>query len=270
MPLALADEVSVELLPGASQVEFVLESAADADVPGDATNLAARAARRFIEAAELQDGVRVRLAKKIPSLAGLGGGSSDAAAVLRGLSELAPGRVSQERLSALAEALGADVPFFLAPGAALVEGIGEQVTRVSGMPAHWLALAHAGKSLPTPAVYDAWDSAASLTAPEPRPTIRRLLTLRGQDARTTAFGALDAAGWRDLLVNDLESPATSLCPEVADLREEFEATRAKAIGMSGSGPTVYGVFATEKAAREATGQIEGRHAARTWVVKTAP
>ena len=269
VPLALADVVTLERLPGEPRVEFVLEPGAGADVPGDATNLAARAARRFIEAAALEDGVRIRLTKHIPSPAGLGGGSSDAGAVLRGMLRWAPGRLTDDRLAALAEGLGADVPFFLAPGAALVEGIGERVTRLTGLPSHWLALAHPGRALATPAVYAAWDASASLTAPKPRPTIRRLLALRGQESRTTAIGALDAAGWRDLVANDLESPATSLCPEVAGLREEFEATRALAVGMSGSGPTVYGVFATEKAARDAADRIDGRHA-RTWVVKTAP
>ncbi len=273
VPLSLGDEITVTRTepPG-----ITLAVDGDPLVPDDETNLAWRAARAFLDASGATGGVALRIQKRIPAPGGLGGGSSDAGSVLRALAALEPGRVPPVRLEALALTLGADVPYFLKPVAALVEGIGEQITPVAGVAPLWLSLAHPGKTLSTPAVFAAFDAAAasgspdSLTASDPRPTIRRLLALRGQDARTGFFDEPRAAGWTQLLGNDLESAAISLCPEVAELREEFEATQALAVGMSGSGPTVYGIYSEEEGARRAAGHIEGRTGFRTWVVRTAP
>jgi 4-diphosphocytidyl-2-C-methyl-D-erythritol kinase len=180
--------------------------------------------------------------------------------VLRGLAALLPGRVSSERLGALALALGADVPFFLDPRPALVEGVGERIEPVGGLPGFALLLAHPGVALATRDVYARYDaSAASLTPPEPGPSIRALLALREE-----------ARAFQSLLVNDLEPAATLLCPVVAELRKEIEATGASAVSLAGSGPTVFGVFASADAAGEARRRIGRRTGLRTWVVKTAP
>lgn len=128
LPLKLADEISLSLTE--SVWEFSCEGGGG-DVPGDERNLAVRAARRWAEAAGYEGGVRLHLHKRIPSGAGLGGGSSDAAAVLRGLQSLCAGRVSAERLAALAAELGSDVPFFLQDGAAICRGRGEIVEPVA-------------------------------------------------------------------------------------------------------------------------------------------
>jgi 4-diphosphocytidyl-2-C-methyl-D-erythritol kinase len=165
-----------------------------------------------------------------------------------------------ERLRALALALGADVPFFLDPRPALVGGIGERIEPVAGLPGFTLLLAHPGVPLATRAVYAQYDAgAASLTPPGPGPSIRALLALR-EEARAL----------QSLVVNDLEPAAALLCPAVAELRREIEATGASAVSLSGSGPTVFGVFANEDAAGEARSRITRRAGFRTWVVKTAP
>ena len=269
VPLDLCDLVELELrdAPGVA-----LEVGGDIPTPDDPSNLAWRAAEVFLAEPGAQGGVALRLEKRIPSPGGLGGGSSDAGAVLRGLRELQPGAVAHARLVQLALGLGADVPFFLDPRPALVEGIGERIQPVSGLPGLWLALAHPEQPLPTPEVFACFERASepsdSLTAPGSRPTIRRLLALRGRDARTEVLDGLDAAGWRELLANDLEPSATRLCPEVAEMREEFEANQALAVGMSGSGPSVYGVFRGEEAARGAADRVAERTGARTWVART--
>lgn len=271
VPFDLADRV--ELLPRTDPgISLALRGE---PAPEGRDNLAWRAAEAFLAEPAAVGGVAIVLEKRIPSPAGLGGGSSDAGAVLRGLVALQPGAVDPARLSQLARALGADVPFFLDPRPSLVEGVGEIIQPVSGLPRLWLALGHPGKLLPTPEVFQGFDdSADSLTAPGPRPTIRRLLALRGRDARIGALDGLDRAGWRELLANDLEPTAVRLCPEVAEMREEFEATPALAVGMSGSGPTVYGVFQEEGDARDAadrvTRRFPGRVAARSWVARTIP
>ena len=274
LPLDLADDVFVELAPEPG-VRLAVEGPVAA--PAGEENLAYRAARAFLAGAGLEDqGVALRLTKRIPSPGGLGGGSSDAGTVLRALGQLLPGVLGEEALASLALGLGADVPYFLAPRPAWVSGIGERIAPLESFPPLCLVLVHPGKSLATPDVFAAFDAApVSLTAPDPRPTIRRLSTPReqGGPARTAALAGLSGEDWWSLTANDLEPAATRLCPEVAELREELEATQALAVGMSGSGPTLYGVHAGVDAARDAAARLAARLAgrgARTWVARTTP
>jgi 4-diphosphocytidyl-2-C-methyl-D-erythritol kinase len=265
VPIDLADRVELTLTarPG-----LALELTGDAaGVPADATNLAARAAAAFLAEARHAGGVSIRLDKRLPAPGGLGGGSSDAGAVLRGLAALRPGAVAPGRLRALALELGADVPFFLAPAPALVTGIGEEILPVDGLPALTLLLVHPGAALATAAVYAEHD-ARSLTPSGAGPSIRALLALREEAGRARA-GPIETA-LRALVVNDLEPAASRLCPAVSELRKEIEANGALAASLSGSGPTVFGVFPDEAAAGNAQRRIERRPGLRTWVVRTAP
>jgi 4-diphosphocytidyl-2-C-methyl-D-erythritol kinase len=246
LPLDLADALEVAVEPGGGRVELALE-AASADVPSGGDNLACCAARAFLEAAGLDHCVRIRLEKRIPSAAGLGGGSSDAAAVLRGLDALLPGALAPGGLSPLAEGLGADVPFFLDPRPALVTGIGEVREPLPGpIPGLVLVLVNPGAPLATAEVFAAWDA---LTRKRPASTLRPLLSgLRDAPADGQALGAL--------LENDLEPVARRLCPAIGGLRSALLERGARAVGMSGSGATVYGVFGSEAEAREAAGRFE--------------
>lgn len=293
LPLDLADQVEVAEAPS-----FALEVEGDAfGVPPGEENLAARAVRAFCRSAGLPEAFRVRLRKCIPSGGGLGGGSSDAAAVLRALVRLRPGAVAARDLHELALSLGADVPFFLDPRPALVEGVGEEILPVAGVPSLSLVLLHPGPPLATAEVYRAYDAAAdSLTPGGAAPTIRRLLALgsEGRMARTRAFelppigaGRTDGAGatggiaglLRELMVNDLEPAAVRLCPAVGALREEIQATGPLAVGMSGSGPTVFGVYADADEARTAAERLRSagtaaqqeaapRRPPRHWLART--
>jgi 4-diphosphocytidyl-2-C-methyl-D-erythritol kinase len=266
LPIDLADAVELTLR-SAPGVELALAGDAGG-LPGGDENLAVRAARAFLEAAGRREGVAIWLEKHLPAPGGLGGGSSDAGAVLRGLSELLPGAVPPERLHALALGLGADVPFFLAPAPALVGGIGEEILPLAGVPSLSLLLAHPGVPLATAAVFAAYDAETSLTRSEAGPSIRALLALREEAGRARA-GPLGTA-LRALAVNDLEPAASRLCPAVLELHEEIEATGALAVSLSGSGPTVFGVFPDAHAAGEAQRRIARRPGLRTWVVRTAP
>ncbi|MEN8161733.1 MAG: 4-(cytidine 5'-diphospho)-2-C-methyl-D-erythritol kinase, partial [Myxococcota bacterium] len=261
LPIGLADAVRVSLRDGPGVTLAVRGDAHG--VPDDGRNLAVRAAERFLAEAGRSDGVAIELTKRIPTPGGLGGGSSDAGAVLRALDRLLPGAVAPERLPGLALGLGADVPFFLDPRPALVSGIGERIEPIDEVPGFVLLLAHPGAALPTRAVYAAYDAApASLTAPGVGPSIRALLASREQ-------------GWpwslvRSLVRNELEPAATRLCPVVAEIRKEIEAAGALAVSLSGSGPTLFGVFPSEDAAEEAGSRVSRRPGLRTWVVKTVP
>jgi 4-diphosphocytidyl-2-C-methyl-D-erythritol kinase len=227
-PLDLADEVELEIA-AAPRAAVSLELLGPAPhVPADASNLAVRAARAFLAAAGLAASVRVRLAKHIPAAAGLGGGSSDAGAVLRGLAAHFPEAVDAQALARLALELGADVPYFLAPRPARVGGIGERIEPLPALPDFACLLASPGVPLSTAAVFAAFD--ARPPAPPP-PEVDPLLGLD--------------------LANDLAPAAEALCPAIAGLRERLRAAGARAVALSGSGPTLFGLFADEGQARRA-------------------
>ena len=222
LPLDLADELEVETAP-AGTTRVALSVAGDA--PADASNLAARAARGFAEAAGLSLEVRITLRKHIPAAAGLGGGSSDAAAVLRALRALHPGTLDASALATLALSLGADVPFFLDPQPSRVGGIGERLEPLRGVPALALVLANPGAPIPTVEAFRAYDALgrAPSAGLGPLPDFR------------------DPADLAQLTANDLEDPALRICPALGRLRRALQSAGAAAVGLSGSGATLYGV-----------------------------
>jgi 4-diphosphocytidyl-2-C-methyl-D-erythritol kinase len=245
LPLTLADELEIELGPGPRpRVELAFEGAADG-VPAGSDNLAWRAAAGFLEAAGLARRVSVRLRKEVPAAAGLGGGSSDAAAVLRGLDRLLPGTLGPEALRGLALSLGADVPFFLDPRPAIVRGVGERCEPLpSGWPPTTLLLVNPGEPLSTAAVFAAWDRAAG--APRAgRPPLEELVREAARDPEALGM----------LLENDLEQAALGLCPAIAKLRQGLCEAGALGVGLSGSGATVFGVFPDPVAAAAAAGHL---------------
>ncbi len=253
LPLDLADELELMAEPGpAIRISLTLAAVsgtADAlcgDVPAGAENLAVRAARAFLEQAGLSLAVRVRLAKRIPVAAGLAGGSSDAAAVLRGLAALHPGAVAPQALKRLAAGIGADVPFFLQSAPRFVTGIGEALEPPPGpWPSLRLVLANPGESLSTAEVFQGF---AALTQGPGPSNLRSLLEAAVPDPSNPA--PLQA-----LLVNDLEPVAVRLCPAIGRLRGTLREAGAGAVAMSGSGATVFGVFAEEATAQAAAARI---------------
>ena len=271
VPLALADELEVAAEPlagsGAREVELRLASPAR-DVPAGDENLAVRAARVFLEAARLSARVRIRLEKRVPAAAGLGGGSSDAGAVLCALARLHPDALTAGALAELALGLGADVPFFLEPAPARVTGIGERIEPLAGgLPLLDLVLVRPPAAYSTAQVYAGWDASAdaergSLTPSGAAPSLDGLSALFG-----TAGPETDALA--GLLGNDLEPAATRLCPVLAELRRALASAGARGVGMSGSGPTMYGVFEDEASARAAREALtSGSVAPESWVAQT--
>jgi 4-diphosphocytidyl-2-C-methyl-D-erythritol kinase len=232
LPLDLADTLEVRSAP-AAEIEVRLQ--VDGAAPKDDSNLAIRAARAFCEATGQALRVEIELAKQTPMAAGLGGGSSDAAAVLRALARQQADRLSAPQLSRLALGLGADVPFFLDPRPTRVRGIGERLEPAPDLPSLALVLANPGEGVPTAEAYRAYDALGSTPSPE-LPELPRVDPLR-----TEILGPL--------LRNDLEAAATRLCPAIARLRVALEQAGALAVGLSGSGATLYGVCRDPEAAR---------------------
>ena len=205
-------------------------------IPTDAGNLALRAAVALREAAKADRGVHIRLDKRIPVAAGLGGGSSDAAAVLLGLNRLWALRWPLARLTEVAVTLGMDVPFFLRGGVALGTGRGETLTSIGGMPLA-LVLVNPGTSLSTAAVYGRVTPAMYSSGRHAQAMVEALRIRRTRQVAATLY-------------NGLESAASGVSPDVGRMRAALLAAGAVGALMSGSGPTVFGVARSFEPARQ--------------------
>lgn len=238
--VTLADDVTVSI---GSKPGGVSLSVYGADLPLDGRNLAHRAATMFLAAAGVDRSVSIEIWKRIPVAGGLGGGSSNAACVLkllRGLTGVDPG------LDALAPELGSDVPFFLRGGAALVEGRGELVTPMR--PGEfWTVLINPGMQSSTAAAYAAWDARWAGLTKRPSPSDLRVPELEWHEGRP--FPAC--------LCNDFLPVLTELHPEVAETADALDRC-SPCWGLSGSGPTFYALFRTESEARNLASGVPRR------------
>lgn len=232
--LSLGDRVRVGLVPG-KLVEVVCPGL---ELREGERNIAARAADLFLAHTGISSGVNIHIEKSIPAAAGLGGGSSDAAAVLLALNELTGERLTRAELQALGVRLGADVPFFLfGKTAAWATGIGEILEAWPGLPSCWLTLVNPRFAVSTAWVYQS----LGLTQP-------------GRVSKIPRFPE-GVGGIVPLLRNDLESVTCARYPQVAEIRRRL--LRAGALGslMSGSGPTVFGLFAEQAEAEQAAVEL---------------
>lgn len=272
-PVEVWDDLEIEITEGEHAIELRIDDAIAGEqsetsealpealsAVGDGPdNLVVRAAEAFCKETGCQGRIRLTLHKGIPAGAGLGGGSSDAAATLAGLAALRDGPTSPEALRTIALGLGADVPFFLDPTPALVGGIGEEIEPISGLPGFDLVLANPGISLATAEVYRATDALrGALTEPRPGSTMRAISKLRSEIGNL-----VPALG--DLLINDLEPAARRLCPPVARLLGRLRDVGALGVSMSGSGATVFGVFESGDQARRAAEALRVSESGGTWI-----
>lgn len=264
LPLDLADEVELRLSPGGPSAELELAPGAPATVPAGTGNLAWRAARAFLETSRARCRIRIRLRKRIPARAGLGGGSSDAGTVLRLLARAMPDALPGGALRELALSLGADVPFFLDPRPAFVAGVGERIEPLARWPELPLVLAAPRAGLETSRVFEVYRRSGRDVSPvgTVREGVARLLALWPAGTGTAPAGGgraapeEEAACLRSLAANDLEAAACELCPGVLALRGALERSGALAVGMTGSGPTLFGIFRSPTEARLAAGLPE--------------
>jgi 4-diphosphocytidyl-2-C-methyl-D-erythritol kinase len=232
--VTLVDEVTME------------PAAADQVVcPGiDGPNLAGRALAAFRAATGWDEPQRITIEKRIPVAAGMGGGSADAAAVLR-LAAEAVGGVDAVLLHELAVGLGADVPSLLDPGRVLMAGAGERVTRLADPEPFALVIVPSAHVLSTPAVYREFDRLGVARTP---------IELDAREAEALA-------GESPPPVNDLQDAARALCPEIDLVIRRVAATGATYTMVSGSGPTVFGLFDGIEQARAAAAKLPGAIAA---------
>jgi 4-diphosphocytidyl-2-C-methyl-D-erythritol kinase len=231
----------VQAVTLADDVTMVNAARDEVVCPGvEGPNLATRALAAFREATGWREPQRITISKRIPVAAGMGGGSSDAAAVLR-LAAAAAGVDDPALLQDLAFRIGADVPSLLDPGRVLMAGAGERVERLPDPEPFGLVIVPSAATLSTPAVYQAFDRLGGA-----RPEAE--LEAREEEAR---------AGQPPPPVNDLQDAARELCPAIDPVLEQVAAIGADHTLVSGSGPTVFGYFHDPEHARAAADQLPG-------------
>ena len=233
--ISLADEVEIERSGGRFELRVEPEGA---EVGPPEHNTVYRAWRLLCESSGTALPVRIRLHKKIPAEAGLGGGSADAAATLYGLNELFSLELDHAELRDLASRIGADVPFALAGGTALAEGVGDILTALPAPPVHHLLIAKPERGASTGGVYRAYDACPGRGAASVKAVVAAL--------RSGDLPALARA-----VGNDLEHVTAGFVPEVRVYRENLMGMGALGAAMTGTGTAVYGIFESEDEARKA-------------------
>ena len=215
-------------------------------IPANENNLAYRAAKILMDEFEVSDGLSINLQKFIPVAAGLAGGSTDAAAVLIGTNKLFHLGLSLEELMVRGKKLGADVPYCLLGGTALAEGIGEVLTPLPDMPPCSILLAKPPVSVSTKEVY----GALRADEIEVHPDI---------DGMVEALKAGDLRGVCDRCANVLEDVTAPSRPIIGEMERDMKKMGALCSIMSGSGPTVFGIFDDEPAARKCRNHMRDKY-----------
>ncbi len=224
-------------------------------LPTNEKNIAYRAAELFFEESGIHGGVAIEITKRIPVAAGLAGGSTDAAATLVGLNRLYETGYSKEKLMEMGLKLGADVPFCIARGTMLAEGIGEVLTPLEPMPTTYVVLVKPPFSASTAVVYKSLDINNIKRHPETQKVIE---ALKNGDVKEIASN----------MSNVLEEVTIPMHPEIDKIKEGFVKHGAMGTMMSGSGTTVFGLFENEEAAKRASRYFKSQHNIREVYVTT--
>lgn len=209
-------------------------------LPNNENNLAYKAARLLMEEFQVKEGIEIQIRKFIPVAAGMAGGSSDAAAVLFGVNKMFSLGLTMEELMERGVKLGADVPYCIMRGTALSEGIGEILTPLPPMPQCKILIAKPPISVSTKFVYE--NLKLSSLKPEDHPDIDKI---------AQALGRQDLYGVAENLGNLLETVTVPAHPVIRDIKERMRELGAVNALMSGSGPTVFGLFTSPAAAENA-------------------
>jgi 4-diphosphocytidyl-2-C-methyl-D-erythritol kinase len=226
-------------------------------VPTGPENLVYRAAEAFFSATGKTPGIRIVLEKNIPVAAGLGGGSSDAAATLNGLNRFLGADLKLNQLLDIGLGLGADVPFFVHHySSALATGIGECLQEIEPLSDSWIVLVNPGFPLSTKWAYENFP----LTSKSNQYIFARVQNGSG-NSQVVSPGMIEELG------NDLETVSVSRYPEIEDIKKELKKNGAAAALMSGSGPTVFGLFHNKDKAQNSFELFVRQYGSNVFLVK---
>ena len=218
-------------------------------LPNDEGNIAYKAAKLLMDEFQIQDGVHITLDKHIPVAAGLAGGSANAAAVLVGMNRMFSLGLSEEELMERGVNLGADVPYCVMRGTVLAEGIGEELTRLSALPKCYILIAKPGISVSTRTVYEKLDALSITEHPDIDGVIKGL---ENQDLKAIASS----------MGNVLEQVTVDAYPIIEKIKDVMKEQGALNAMMSGSGPTVFGIFRDRRTAKEAFTKVKAQNLAK--------
>ncbi len=232
--ISLCDEMTFS--PGPNRI---IIHCPDSSLPEDESNIVYRAAAAFYSRIATRPDIEITIRKKIPIAAGLGGGSSNAATTLMTLNEISGSPLNREELLGIGVKLGADVPFFIFGNTAWASGIGDRMTEAAPLPPLWFVLINPGFEVSTKLVYQGLN--LGLTNERINYSIPRFYT--GGDVIRS-------------LTNDLEKVTLKLHPVLEQIKSLLLASGAGGALMSGSGPTVFGVFTDEESALRAEHRLQ--------------
>ena len=238
-----------DILHLSRQGESISLSCPGTQLPEDQGNLVYRAVQAYFSATGISTGIKIILEKNIPIAAGLGGGSSDAAAVIIGLNTLLNTNLELEQLIDIARPLGADVPFFVQDcSAAIATGIGDCIQHVEPIQGFSILLGNPGFGVSTKWVYENFPLTSNSNP---------YILARGQNV-SKDFYAADPSLYKEL-GNDLEVVTISRYPEIGNIKKELKKAGAATSLMSGSGPTVFGLFLSEEGAQRSFMQLSKKY-----------
>ncbi len=257
--ISLFDTLEMRLIPQIA-IQFTCEAPLSPDVPSGSDNLVVRAISLLLNHASsvgkrIEYGIACHLTKMVPSQAGLGGGSSNAAAALRGLNTILQLDFTTEDLVELAAQLGSDVPFFLYGGTALASGQGTEIKPINDIPMLWMVVVKPSISVSTKWAYDQLDAIPNRSSH--RATLRMQAAIENDDIERIL----------SIQCNDFEAPVFEHYTELAWLADEMRMAGAISVHLAGSGSALYGLVTDQEAALKTAERLQRVHP-RTWVVRT--
>jgi 4-diphosphocytidyl-2-C-methyl-D-erythritol kinase len=252
--VALEDEVQIRLRVGRQDIRLRCDAM---QLTADHSNLVYRAAAEVLARAQQSIGLNIELRKRIPMGAGLGGGSSDAAATIIGLNRLLQLEWSPTQMADVGQLIGSDVPFFLFAPSAFVAGRGETVRPVVVEGVRWVVLVNPGFGVNTKWAYQ--ELAATRTAVTPLSLVQRELDRQSRVSWAQLIAAAE---------NDFEAPVFDAYGKLREIKRSLQAHGAEIALLSGSGATVFGVFEDEARAKLAHAQFARENLRNVFVVPT--
>jgi len=246
-----------DILHLSRQGETISLSCPGTTLPEDQGNLVYRAAQAFFSATGIKAGIKIILEKKIPIAAGLGGGSSDAAAMVIGMNIVFNTDLGMEQLVDIARPLGADVPFFVMNcSAAMATGIGDCIKQVESIKGVSVVLVNPGFEVSTKWVYENFPLTSNSNP---------FILARGKNVSNKNHAS--ASSLCEELGNDLELVTINRYPEIGEIKHELRKAGATASQMSGSGPTVFGLFLSEEEAQRSFIQLSKKYGGNVFLAR---
>lgn len=255
VPVSLYDEIEISrprTTPSKSTARQTVEVTCDHPlVPDGRKNIAFLAASSLLGKKGIKDPVAIHIRKRIPVGGGLGGGSSDAAATLRGLDRLFRLDCSSKELFLLSRSLGADVPFFIHGRPVRARGVGDQLSPLVGVPPIWLVIVYPGFPVSTRWVYEHFR--VKLTKPIENTSINFLGSTPDECGK--------------FLVNELEAVTLARYPRISNLKKKLIQSGASGALMSGTGSSVFGIFTSRPRAKKALGRLRKEKGVQAFLVR---